>query len=177
MAKQGTKTEMLRCVVLEHAVTFEHVKRNGDNWEVVDSLVIDCNAVPSRLEDGDGFASMKAYGIRAFLSDRTSQFREYGISKTLESMGEVYDQLKAGIYRTKRKATGKSDLDLLAQAVANVKGLTFEVAKASVKALDKDRQDRLRKAPAIAEALAELAKATAQAETVELDDLFAGEEE
>jgi hypothetical protein len=177
MAKQGTKTEMLKCVVGEALVTFQHVRRDGEEWKVVSELAIDCDAVPNRLEDGEGYASMKAYGIRAFLSDRTSQFREFGIAGTLAEMSNVYEALKNGVYRTKRKSGGtKSDLDLLAQAVASVKGLTFEVAKASVKALDKERQDRLRKAPAIAEALAALAKATAAADTVELDDLF-GEEE
>lgn len=175
MAKQGTKTEMLKCVVGVDTVTFQHVKRTGEEWAVEQEMIIDCNSIPDKLEDGDSFASMKAYGIRAFLSDRTSQFREFGIASTMAEMGAVYLQLRSGVYRAKRKAAGKSDLDLLAQAVANVKGLTFEVAKASVKALDKDRQDRLRKAPAIAEALAELAKATAQAETVELDDLFEGD--
>lgn len=172
MAKQGSKTEMLKCIVTDKSVTFQHVKRAGDDWEVFEEMEVQCASVPDVLVDGDGFASMKAYGIRAFLSDRTSQFREYGIKHTMQEMQQVAAMLQNGVYRAKRKASAVSDLDLLAQAIAAIKGLSLEVAKASVKALDKERQDKLRSQPAVAAKMAELRSAVAEAETVELDDLF-----
>lgn len=177
MAKQGTKTEMLKCVVTAETVTFQHVKRDGDNWAVADELNIACASVPDKLEDGDGFASMKAYGIRAFLSDRTSQFREHGIPATLAEMRAVYDMLCHGVYRTKRSAGKKvNDRDIVAQAIAALKKVSMEVATASVKQLTAEQFESLKVNPAVAAKVKELKAAVADAEVVDLDDLFATEE-
>lgn len=174
MAKQGTKTEMLRCKVTVDAVVFEHVKRDGEEWKVVDSLAVECANIPDKLEDGDSFASMKAYGIRAFLSDRTSQFREFGISSTLKEMTAVAEQLAAGVYRSKRKAKKGNDIDLLARAVAELKQISIEVATATVKQLSAEKLAMLLANASVAEKMAEIKLATAQADAVELDDLFEG---
>ena len=177
MAKQGTKTEMLKCVVTVDTVTFQHVKRNGEEWQVAGELAIDCKSVPDKLEDRDGFASMKAYGIRAFLSDRTSQFREHGIQTTLAEMGAVYLQLRSGIYRTKRSSSKKvNDRDIVAQAIAALKKVSMEVATASVKQLTAEQFESLKANPAVAAKVKELKAAVADAEVVDLDDLFATEE-
>lgn len=177
MAKQGTKTEMLKCVVTADTVTFQHVKRDGEEWKTVGELAIDCAAVPERLEDGETFASMKAYGIRAFLSDRTSQFREHGIQATLQEMAAVAEMLKSGVYRTKRSAGKKvNDRDVVAQAIAALKKVTMEVATASVKQLTAEQFESLKANPAVMAKVKELKAAVADAEVVDLDDLFATEE-
>ena len=175
MAKQGPKTDMIGCVVEVDQITFQYKVKQGEEWQVVEELKLDCNAVPDQLVDGDGFASMRAYGIRAFISDRTSQLRSDSIPKTetMAAMREVYEMLCQGLYRTKRSAGKKtSDLDLLAQAVADLKGLALEVATATVKALSKEKLDALRSNKQVADRVLELRKAVAAAEAVDLDDLL-----
>jgi hypothetical protein len=172
MAKVGTKTEMLRCNVGAEKLVFQHVERENEEWVVVAELEMACANVPDRLEDGDGFASMKAYGIRAFVSDRTSQFRSYGIAHTMEEMQAVYNMLCSGVYRAKRKAGAGNDLDLMAQAIADLKGVSIDRAKATVKALSKEQQASVRSNKEVAAKMLELRVEVDNAEVVDLGDLF-----
>lgn len=179
MATKRYPNDRITCEVTPELVVFKHEKKavtNGDEvWQESDRFSIECSAVADRLENGDSFASMKAYGIRAFLLDRTSQFREFGPVECLRRIQEHYQEtLAAGIYKAKRAtASPKGAIDpLLAQAVAELKGLPVEQALASLKALTPDQRKQIASNAKIAERMASLRQETAEADVVDLGDLL-----
>ena len=179
MATKRFPNDRITCEVTPELVVFKHEKKaiaNGDEiWQESDRFSIECSSVADKLENGDGFASMKAYGIRAFLLDRTSQFREFGPVECLRRIEEHYQEtLAVGIYKAKRAtAAPKGSIDpLLAQAVAELKGLPVEQALASLKALTPDQRKQIASNAKIAERVALLHQETAEADIVDLGDLL-----
>lgn len=179
MATKRFPNDRITCEVTPEAVCFKHeskVVSNGEeNWQMQSVFEIMLSSVADRLENGDGFASMKAYGIRAFLLDRTSQFREFGPAVCMERIREHFNEtLAVGIYKAKRAASApKGALDpLLAQAVSDVKGIALDQALASLKALTPDQRKQIASNAKIAAALAVLRQETAEADVVDLADLL-----
>ena len=179
MATKRFPNDRITCEVLPQAVIFKHEVKavaNGEEvWQESSRFEIDCAAVSDKLENGDSFASMKAYGIRAFLLDRTSQFREFGPAVCMDRIREHFnDTLALGVYKAKRAASApKGALDpLLAQAVADVKGIPLDQALASLKALTPEQRKQISSNAKIAERMAALRQETAEADIVSLDDLL-----
>lgn len=179
MATKRFPNDRITCEVTPEMVIFKHEKKVVDKdqevWQEADRFSIECDTVPEKLENGDSFASMKAYGIRAFLLDRTSQFREFGPVECLRRIQEHYlETLAVGIYKAKRAtAAPKGSIDpLLAQAVAELKGLPVEQALASLKALTPDQRKQIASNAKIAERMATLRQETAEADVVDLGDLL-----
>ena len=179
MANKRFPNDRITCEVLPQAVVFKHESKavaNGEEvWQEASRFEIACDSVSDKLENGDGFASMKAYGIRAFLLDRTSQFREFGPAVCMERIREHFNEtLAVGIYKAKRAATAKAgSLDpLLAQAVSDVKGIALDQALASLKALTPDQRKQIAANAKIAERIATLRQETAEADVVDLGDLL-----
>lgn len=168
------KNETLVCEVNVDSITFKHMERNSaGEFQVVGSASFACSSVPDMLENGDSFASMKAYGIRAFLNDRSSDFRKHGISAYMGAMQDVYDNLLVkGLYKAKRTGKAPSVDTLLIQAIAQLKGISAAQAEVSVKALTKEQRAKLAANPAVANLMKELAQVKREAEATNLDDLL-----
>lgn len=179
MATKRFPNDRITCEVTPQAVTFKHevkaIANGNETWQEVSRFEIPCDSVSDKLENGDSFASMKAYGIRAFLLDRTSQFREFGPAVCMERIQEHFnDTLAVDVYKARRAAAAKAgSLDpLLAQAVAELKGLPVEQALASLKALTPDQRKQIASNAKIAERMAALRQETADADIVDLGDLL-----
>lgn len=161
MANKGPKTSQVTTVVAADSVTFVQQKRNAaGGWDTVDSFAVQCADVPDSLENGDSFASMKSYGIRAFLLDRASQFREHGEAAYMQAMRDHYKEtLAVGIYKAKRASTGKASgaVDsLLAMAVAELRGMPLAQAQGALKAISAEQRKALAAQPAVVAKVAEL---------------------
>lgn len=172
--KMATKNEMLDCVVGSTDIRFEHKVRdeNGD-FKVVDSIGFDLDTIPEQLVNGDGYASMKAYGTRAFLMDRSSDSRKYGIPAYMEQMQHVFDTtLKLGLYKAKKASKAGGIDPLLVQAIASLKSIELNAAEVSIRALSKEQRELLSTNAKVKELMVELATDRATAEGVDLDDLM-----
>jgi hypothetical protein len=171
-----TKNEMLKCDLTADTVTFIHMVRN-ENGDFVEGptkpLVFDCNDVEDTLVNGEGFASMKAYGLRAFVCDRSSDFRKHGIAAYMDAMQDVFDTtLAKGLFKAK-KATKVGAIDpLLIAAIAELKSIELAQAEKSLKALSKEQRDSIAANAKVKELMAVLASEKASAEAVDLDDLL-----
>lgn len=179
MATKRFPNDRITCEVLPQAVTFKHevkaIANGEETWQENSRFEIACDSVSDKLENGDSFASMKAYGIRAFLLDRTSQFREFGPAVCMQRIQEHFNEtLAVGVYKAKRAVSAKAgSLDpLLAQAVSDVKGIALDQALASLKALTPDQRKQIASNAKIAERMAALRQETAEADIVSLDDLL-----
>lgn len=179
MAKRKNPNESLDTIVTATSVTFRakhRSKADPSQWEIVDTYVVECAAVAELLENGDQDpASMKAYGIRAFLCDRASDFRAHGVHAYLEAIKDGYAKtLAVGVYKAKRESKARqAGLDpLLVQAVADLKQLPVEAAIASLKALTPDQLAGVKANPKIVEAIQAAKLASLEAEAVDLGDLY-----
>jgi hypothetical protein len=179
MAKRKNPNESLDTIVTATSVTFRakhRSKADPAQWDVVDSFVVECSSVPELLENGDQDpASMKAYGIRAFLCDRASDLRAHGVHEYLKAIREGYEKtLAVGVYKAKRESKARqAGLDpLLVQALVDLKGLSPEAAIASLKALLPDQLAGLKANPKIVQAMQAARAAAQEAEAVDLGDLL-----
>lgn len=179
MASKNFPNDRIVCNVEADQITFVWQKKviegTSETWQQQADLNIQCNEVADRLENGDSFASMKAYGIRAFLSDRSSDYRKFGPEETMKAMASIYaETLAVGVYKAKRVTGGKAGgIDpLLVGAVAKLKKISDLQAMAALKAYSKDQREAIAKNPKVVDLMAELRAQAAQAETADLGDLF-----
>lgn len=177
MAKKTDPNQSNDTLVFADQVAFRwktRSKADPSKWEVQDSFVVKCDEVPDQLVNGDDFASMKAYGIRAFLCDRSSDFRKYGAKAYFEAIQAAYaSTLAVGVYKAQRESKARSaGLDpLLVQAIADMKRITPDSAIASLKALSPEQLAGLKKHAAVQAAIQAAREALAEAEAVDLTDL------
>lgn len=75
-----------------------------------------------------------------------------------EQVARIINQLKAGEWSAKREGTGGPRTTLLAQAAAEVLGITVEEATAKLSAMDDETKKKISKAPKVALVLARLRK-------------------
>lgn len=133
--------------------------------ETLRKLVIDVADVPDTLKNGDTQESVKLYGIRKLLQERSSS--EKDTDEKFESMLETAEILKSGLWKSDETRTRVPQIDpIFAQAVANVKSAPLAKVIAALQSLDKDGRDALRKHPAIVAEVDRL-KAEASAEAGE----------
>jgi hypothetical protein len=151
----------------------KQVVKDAEVWVETDRFVVEVAKVADSLEDGESLASMKSYGIRAFLLDRTSQFREFGTLACMKQIEEAYNTtLAVGIYKAKRAASAGSIDSYLAEALAELKGVPVGKIAEGLKALTADQRKEIAANATVAAKVAELKASAADAESVDFREFF-----
>lgn len=115
------------------------------------------------------------YGIKALLSDRTSDI-SFGTGATPEekmaAWAEVAELLKAGTWERERKA-GAPVVSAEVEALAELKSITVAEAQTALRKYDKATKEKILANPKIVERAKAIKEARAKAETLDLGDLAA----
>ena len=175
MAKEGRKTSQITCDFVGSKVVFIYQTRNDDDsWADVSKAEFDTSLVKDKVyEDGESFL---AYGVRAWLADRTSQFRKVGSElEVLKAMQEYWAMATDPTeprWNQKRASAGKASIDpALVRLIAELAGISEAVAMENVKKASKETLEALR--AKYAEKYQAIAKEIAkEAGSVDLNDLL-----
>ena len=175
MAKEGRKISQIACTMNHDVVTFLYQTRNDDDsWYTVESVKFDCSLVKDKVyEDGESFL---AYGVRAWLADRTSQFRKVGseleVLKAMKDYWEMATDPTEPRWNQKRAVSAKASIDpAMVRLIAELAGISEAVAMENVKKASKEVLEALR--IKYAEQYKEILKDIAQeAGSVDLNDLL-----
>ena len=175
MAKEGRKTSQIACDFIGSQVKFAYQIRNDDDsWATIETASFDTNLVKDIVyENGESFL---AYGVRAWLADRTSQFRKVGSElEVLKAMQEYWAMATDPTeprWNQKRAGGTKASIDpAMVRLIAELAGISEAVAMENVKKASKETLEALKakyadKYQAIAK---EIAK---EAGSVDLNDLL-----
>ena len=175
MAKEGRKISQIACTMDHDIVTFLYQLRNDDDsWHTVESIKFDCSLVKDIVyENGESFL---AYGVRAWLADRTSQFRKAGSEReVLKAMQEYWAMAtdpQEPRWNQKRVVSAKASIDpAMVRLISELTGISEAVAMENVKKASKEMLEALR--IKYAEQYKEILKDIAQeAGSVDLNDLL-----
>ena len=175
MAKEGRKTSQIACNFIGSKVVFIYQTRNDDDsWADVSKAEFDTNLVKDIVyENGESFL---AYGVRAWLADRTSQFRKVGSElEVLKAMQEYWAMATDPTdprWNQKRAVSAKASIDpAMVRLIAELTGISEAVAMENVKKASKEVLEALR--IKYAEQYKEILKDIAQeAGSVDLNDLL-----
>ena len=175
MAKEGRKISQIACTMDHDIVTFLYQTRNDDDsWYTVESVKFDCSLVKDIVyENGESFL---AYGVRAWLADRTSQFRKVGSElEVLKAMQEYWAMATDPAeprWNQKRASAGKASIDpAMVRLIAELTGIGEAVAMENVKKASKETLEALK--VKYAEKYQAIAKEIAQeVGSVDLNDLL-----
>ena len=175
MAKEGRKISQIACTMDHDNVTFLYQTRNDDDsWYTVESVKFDCSLVKDKVyEDGESFL---AYGVRAWLADRTSQFRKVGSElEVLKAMQEYWAMATDPTeprWNQKRAGGNKTSIDpAMVRLIAELTGISEAVAMENVKKASKETLEALK--VKYAEQYQKIAKEIAkEAGSVDLNDLL-----
>lgn len=175
MAKEGRKTSQIACNFVGSKVEFAYQIRNDDDsWATIETATFDTNLVKDIVyENGESFL---AYGVRAWLADRTSQFRKAGseleVLKTMKDYWEMATDPTEPRWNQKRAVSNKASIDpALVRLIAELTGISEAVAMENVKKASKEVLEALR--IKYAEQYKEILKDIAQeAGSVDLNDLL-----
>lgn len=178
---RGAATEGTYCEHTVDKVVFLHkagVAGDRQTWEEKGRFEIDLNKIPDKLLCNDGsITSLKAYGARALLMDRASDFRKFGTAAYIAEMKRVHDTLLIeGRFDAERGSSAAPKVcQYLAQALAEVKKIDVAVATASLAAISKEQRDHVagKLATRVAELKAAHKAAVMAATEVDLTDLMA----
>lgn len=144
----ATKTERMICDMNNGMVTYKYqtLGSDGESWVTTDSREFAVSDVADLVYvDGEAKVTMLAYGVRAWLADRTSQFRKLGGRAVLEAMDDYWETAKEGQWTKRKGSTRSAGPDMaLAQVIADLKGIDLLVAVEVLKTTDKAVQDALR---------------------------------
>ena len=175
MAKEGRKISQIACTMKHDAVTFLYQTRNDDDsWYTVESIKFDCSLVKDVVyENGESFL---AYGVRAWLADRTSQFRKVGseleVLKAMQEYWAMATDPQEPRWNQKRASAAKASIDpAMVRLIAELTGISEAVAMENVKKASKETLEALK--AKYAEKYQAIAKEIAQeAGSVDLNDLL-----
>ena len=175
MAKEGRKNSQIACTMDHGIVTFLYQIRNDDDsWTTVETATFDTDLVKNIVyENGESFL---AYGVRAWLADRTSQFRKVGSElEVLKAMQEYWAMATDPAeprWNQKRASAGKASIDpAMVRLIAELTGISEAVAMENVKKASKETLEALR--AKYAEKYQAIAKEIAkEAGSVDLNDLL-----
>jgi len=121
--------------------------------------------------------TLAGYGLLKLIQDRNSQVSG-DAQKKFEGMQAEAERLKetgdwrAPVNRASGGATPKAD-PILAQAVAELQGISIPVATAAIAKLEKEQIAAMKEKPAVKAKMEEIRQAAKDAEAVDLTDLFA----
>ena len=175
MAKEGRKTSQIACTMDHNVVSFLYQTRNDDDsWATTETAAFDTNLVKDIVyENGESFL---AYGVRAWLADRTSQFRKVGSElEVLKAMQEYWAMATDPTeprWNQKRSVSAKASIDpAMVRLIAELAGISEAVAMENVKKASKETLEALK--AKYAEKYQAIAKDIAQeAGSVDLNDLL-----
>lgn len=175
MAKEGRKISQIACTMDHDIVSFLYQTRNDDDsWYTVESVKFDCSLVKGIVyENGESFL---AYGVRAWLADRTSQFRKVGseleVLKAMQEYWAMATDPQEPRWNQKRASAAKASIDpALVRLIAELTGISEAVAMENVKKASKETLEALK--VKYAEKYQKIAKEIAQeAGSVDLNDLL-----
>ena len=175
MAKEGRKISQIACTMDHDIVTFLYQTRNDDDsWYTVETATFDTNLVKDIVyENGESFL---AYGVRAWLADRTSQFRKVGseleVLKAMQEYWAMATDSQEPRWNQKRASGNKASIDpALVRLIAELTGISEAVAMENVKKASKETLEALK--VKYAEQYQKIAKEIAQeAGSVDLNDLL-----
>ena len=175
MAKEGRKNSQIACTMDHNIVTFLYQIRNDDDsWATIETATFDTDLVKDIVyENGESFL---AYGVRAWLADRTSQFRKVGSElEVLKAMQEYWAMATDPTeprWNQKRASAGKASIDpAMVRLIAELAGISEAVAMENVKKASKETLEALR--AKYAEKYQAIAKEIAkEAGSVDLNDLL-----
>lgn len=175
MAKEGRKNSQIACTMDHDIVTFLYQIRNDDDsWATIDTATFDTNLVKDIVyENGESFL---AYGVRAWLADRTSQFRKVGseleVLKAMQDYWAMATDANEPRWNQKRAVSGKASIDpAMVRLIAELTGISEAVAMENVKKASKETLEALK--AKYAEKYQTIAKAIAkEAGSVDLNDLL-----
>ena len=143
MAKEGRKTSQIACTMDHDVVTFLYQIRNDDDsLATVETATFDTDLVKDIVyENGESFL---AYGVRAWLADRTSQFRKVGSElEVLKAMQEYWAMATDPTdprWNQKRASGTKASIDpAMVRLIAELAGISEAVAMENVKKVVGDR--------------------------------------
>lgn len=158
-------------------VTLHKGESRGDykEEEIVEQVAFDAGTLAEAFDAGEaGTKTLAGYGLLKLLQDRTSQ--DKGSSEKFEAMGAEFDRLSepGAMWRkpVMREGGGRTrNVDaVLAQAVANVQGISLAQASAALKGVDKEKFEAVSKNEKV---VAEIEKLKGVAEEeVDLEDLL-----
>jgi len=183
--KRGQKMSKLNYTVAVAAVTVALTHKDGDEVVTDVSQDFSLDGLPESFGEGDNQRSLAAYGLSSLLQDRTSGIKDP--KERIEKMGELMEQLKAGIWRSV-KAAGERKTKIGADLVEAVKRylastkvtVTTEQVAAKLESMTKEQRKAMAGHPSVAAFRAiykaELAKAQQKedgGEGVDLAGLFA----
>lgn len=140
----------------------EGTQKKGEKFEPLRTLDFSYNNLSSEMKQ-----LLTAYGLRALLSDRTSDAKSLGANK-LDWMAEVYKDLEQEQWFKKRVATGGIDRAMI-HLIVELKGCTAIEAEAALKQADKAWKTAV--SEKYSEELARIRSDLAAASAVDLTDL------
>ena len=132
--------------------------------------------LPQEFVAGEDHKTLAGYGLLKLLQDRTSQ--DKGHQEKFDAMESEFERLASGQWRktVERAAStgagGRRKVDvILAQAVAELKGISVTQASAALKGLEKAQYEALSGSEVVKSKMAELRDAAGE-EECDLADLF-----
>lgn len=115
------------------------------------------------------------YGIKALLSDRTSDV-SFGTGATpeqkMEAWGEVAELLRSGVWERERKA-GAPVVSAEVEALAQLKKITVAEAQTALRKYDKATKEKILANPQIVELAKQIKASRESAKDLDLGDLAA----
>lgn len=110
-------------------------------WEEYAHRLYLLEELPKVFTDGDAMRTLEGYGLRAWLADRTSQFRKIGPDAVLQAMDSYFDEcLKKSLWVMPRATGGKApriDPALIA-VIVRMKNIPHATAEAALSKLSPD---------------------------------------
>ena len=148
MAKEGRKTSQIACNFIGSKVEFAYQIRNDDDsWATVETATFDTDLVKDIVyENGESFL---AYGVRAWLADRTSQFRKVGseleVLKAMQEYWAMATDPQEPRWNQKRNVSAKSSIDpAMVRLIATLANISEVVAIENVKKASKETLEALK---------------------------------
>lgn len=158
-----------------------HTGESNSNYvaeDVINSAELDAADFPAILTTGseDVTKSLVGYGLQKLLQDRTSQIK--GAAAKIDGMIAEATRLKetaqwSALKEREASAPRAAKVDsFLAQAVAELKGITVVQANAALGKLSKEERQSVADKEVVAGIVARLKAEAKDAETADLSDLF-----
>ena len=163
------KFDRMVCDLVGDVVTFTAETKIKGEWIAVAAKSFNYNDFTDSFPTGE---TIRAYGLRAWLADRTSQLRSSSKpAEILEAMESYFEKcLQAGQWKLERSASGPQIDRALVHMITTMKRISAVQAEAALKKLTKEDRETLK------QRYAEQYKAAQQelkeAEQIDLDDLL-----
>lgn len=179
MSKIKLAYDLLGAVVTVALLNVVEVEGKDDEVTTLDSFEFDASQFPVSFSTSDEEVTktLVGYGLMKLIQDRNSQVSG-DAQKKFDAMKIEGQRLldtgewRAPVERQSGGATPKAD-PILAQAVAQLQGISIPVATAALSKLSKEELATLKSKAKVIEVMDELRKASKEAEAVDLGDLLA----